>query len=84
MEQLLLPFLLILAFAVNQFNVQNTVNATQLQHDVIGNIVANGNSHDIGVGFRSAANLHAVDVDAGLAQNSSHLANHVRTIDVRR
>ena len=84
MEQLLLPFLLILAFAVNQFNVQNTVNATQLQHDVIGNIVANGNSHDIGVGFRSAANLHAVDVDAGLAQNGSHLTDHVRSVNVRR
>ena len=82
MEQLLLPFLLILAFAVNQFYVQNAVNPTQLQHNVVRNVVPHSDRHNIGIGFRSAANLHTVDVDAGLTQNGGHLTDHIGTVDV--
>ena len=52
----------VLPLAVNQLNIQNAFYAAQLQHDVVRDIVANGNCHDVGVGFSSAANLHAVDI----------------------
>lgn len=72
-----------LAFAVDELNINNAFHTAQLQHDIVRNVIANSNRHNIGVGFRSAANLHAVDIDAGAAQNSCHLTDHIRLVDVR-
>ena len=72
-----------LPLAVNQLNIQNAFYAAQLQHDVVRDVVANGNRHDVGVGFGGAANLHAVDVDACAAEDGCHLADHIGLIDVR-
>ena len=67
---------------MNEFNVENPVDRAELDHDVIGNIILDGNSHDVVARRRHAADLHAHDVDMSLAEDSRNLADHIRLVDV--
>lgn len=71
-----------LVFAVDEFYAENAFDPRELYHDVLRNVFANSNGHDVGAAFGGVTNLHAVDVDLCFPEDGGDLANHVWTVHV--
>ena len=68
---------------MNELHVQNAFNTAQLQHNVIGNIILYGNSHDIRPFFCHLGQLHPCNIDMSLPKNRGNLTDHIRLVDMR-
>lgn len=76
-------FPLLVNIAVNELHVEDAIDRAELDHDVVGDVILDGNGHDVVARFGHAADLHAHDVDMSLAEDSRNLTDHVRLVDVR-
>ena len=76
-------FPLLVNIAVNELHVEDAVDRAEFDHDIVGDIVLDGDSHDVVARFGHPADLHAHDVDVSLAEDGRNLANHIRLVDVR-
>lgn len=72
-----------MTFAVNDCNSVDSVNVYKNGEDSAGNILINGNGHNIGIFVFGCTYLHSIDVYACLAENTCHLADHARFIFMR-
>lgn len=73
----------LMTFAVNDCNSVDSVNVCKNGEDSAGNILINGNGHNIGIFVFGCTYLHSIDVYACLAENTCHLADHARFIFMR-
>ena len=76
-------FPLLVNIAVNELHIEDAVDRAELDHDVVGDVILDGNGHDVVARFGHAADLHAHDVDMSLAEDGRNLTDHVRLVDVR-
>lgn len=67
---------------MDELDIEDAFDAGDLQQDVVWNVFADSDGHDVRARFGGVANLHAIDVDLRLAKDGGDLTDHVWLVNV--
>lgn len=70
-------------FAVDDFDVLDPFDIHEGREDSGWDILVDSDCHDVDALVIGSSDLHAVDVDAGSAENASYLTDHARLVFMR-